>query len=209
MIQNDRLCGKLFLDTNFALSPLKMQTGRLIVLTGPSGVGKGTLLRSLLQRHPELYLSISATTRQPRPGEIHEKHYYFVTRAEFEQMVQAGELLEWAEYAGNYYGTPIAQVEQHIQLGQSVILEIEVVGARKIHETFKSALRIFILPPSVAELEQRLRSRGQDSEEAIFKRLSRAKAEIDAADEFDLQIVNDDLETALLSIESAIFTLGN
>src|SRR4028119_2442969 len=108
MIQNDRLCGKLFLDTNFALSPLKMQTGRLIVLTGPSGVGKGTLLRSLLQRHPELYLSISATTRQPRPGEIHEKHYYFVSRDEFEHMVKAGELLEWAEYAGNYYGTPRA-----------------------------------------------------------------------------------------------------
>ncbi|MGC1394732.1 MAG: guanylate kinase, partial [Coleofasciculaceae cyanobacterium] len=98
-----------------------MQTGRLIVLTGPSGVGKGTLLRSLLQRHPELYLSISATTRQPRPGEIPGKHYYFVTRDEFEKMLQAGELLEWAEYAGNYYGTPFAPVEQQIQFGRLVI----------------------------------------------------------------------------------------
>ena len=186
-----------------------MQTGRLIVLTGPSGVGKGTLLRSLLQRHPELYLSISATTRQPRPGEIDGQHYYFVTRDEFEKMLQAGELLEWAEYAGNYYGTPFAPVEQQIQLGRLVILEIEVVGARKIHNTFKSALRIFILPPNVEELEQRLRSRGQDSEEAIAKRLSCAQAELDAADEFDLQIVNDDLETALLNIEAAIFTPGN
>lgn len=186
-----------------------MQTGRLIVLTGPSGVGKGTLLRSLLQRHPELYLSISATTRQPRPGEIDGQHYYFVTRDEFEKMLQAGELLEWAEYAGNYYGTPFAPVEQQIQLGRLVILEIEVVGARKIHNTFKSALRIFILPPSVEELEKRLRSRGQDSEEAIAKRLSCAQAELDAADEFDLQIVNDDLETALLNIEAAIFTPGN
>lgn len=186
-----------------------MQTGRLIVLTGPSGVGKGTLLKSLLQRHPELYLSISATTRLPRPGEIDGQHYYFVTRDEFEKMLQAGELLEWAEYAGNYYGTPFAPVEQQIQQGRLVILEIELVGARKIHDTFKSALRIFILPPSVEELEQRLRSRGQDSEEAIAKRLSCAKAELDAADEFDLQVVNDDLETALLSIESAIFNVNN
>jgi guanylate kinase len=185
-----------------------MQTGKLIVLTGPSGVGKGTLLQSLLQRHPELYVSISATTRQPRTGEVNGKNYYFVTREEFEKLVQAGELLEWAEYAGNYYGTPSAPVEEQIQLGQLVILEIEVVGARKIHTTFPSALRIFILPPSLAELEQRLRGRGQDSEEAIAKRLSCAKAELDAADEFNLQIVNDDLETALLNIESAIFAPG-
>ena len=182
-----------------------MQAGRLIVLTGPSGVGKGTLLRALLERHPELYLAVSATTRQPRPDEIDGQHYYFVSRAKFEQMVTQGELLEWAEYAGNYYGTPRLQVEQKIQQGQSVILEIEVVGARKIHQSFPGALRIFILPPSLAELEQRIRGRGQDSEDAIARRLDRAKAEIDAADEFDLQILNDDLTTALLNIEAAIF----
>ena len=182
-----------------------MQVGKLIVLTGPSGVGKGTLLRSLLQRHPELYLSVSATTRQPRPGEIDGQHYYFVSRDKFEEMVSAGELLEWAEYAGNYYGTPLTAVERQIQLGQSVILEIEVVGARKIHHTFPTALRLFVLPPSLAELEQRIRGRGQDSEEAIARRLSRAKAEIEAADEFDVQIVNDDMEQALLLIEAAIF----
>ena len=186
-----------------------MQAGKLIVLTGPSGVGKGTLLRSLLKRHPELYLSVSVTTRQPRPSEVDGKHYYFVSRDKFEQMVTAGELLEWAEYAGNYYGTPRLAVEQKIQLGQSVILEIEVVGARKIHKTFPTALRIFILPPTLAELEQRIRRRGQDSEDAIARRLSCAKAEIDAADEFDLQIVNDNLEKALLSIEAAIFAATN
>jgi guanylate kinase len=182
-----------------------MQPGKLIVLTGPSGVGKGTLLRSLLVRHPELYFSVSATTREPRPGEIDGKHYYFVSRDKFEQMVAANELLEWAQYAGNYYGTPRLPVEQHIQLGQSVILEIELVGARKINKTFPSAMRIFILPPSLAELEQRIRSRGQDSEEAITRRLASAQVEVEAADEFDIQIVNDDLEKALVSIESAIF----
>ena len=182
-----------------------MQAGKLIVLTGPSGVGKGTLLRSLLARHPELYFSISATTRQPRPGEVEGVHYYFVSREKFEQMVPTGELLEWAEFAGNYYGTPRNAVERQIQQGRSVILEIEVVGARKIHDTFPTALRIFMLPPSLAELERRIRARGQDSEEAIARRLERAKAEIDAAGEFDVQIVNDDLEAALVRLEAAIF----
>ena len=182
-----------------------MQAGKLIVVTGPSGVGKGTLLRSLLARHPELYFSISATTRQPRPGEIDGQHYYFVSRDKFEQMKAEGDLLEWAEYAGNYYGTPRAQVERQIQQGRLVILEIEVVGARKINQTFPAALRIFILPPSLAELERRIRDRGQDSEDAIVRRLNRARSEIDAADEFDVQIVNDNVETALLHLEATIF----
>lgn len=181
-----------------------MPAGKLIVLTGPSGVGKGTLLRSLLQQHPQLYLSISATTRQPRPGEVDGKHYYFISRQQFEEMVVGGELLEWAEYAGNYYGTPRTPVVERIELGQSVILEIELIGARQIQETFPQALRIFILPPSVAELERRIRDRGQDSQDAIARRLERAKAEIAAADEFDLQIVNDNLADALVKIEAAI-----
>ena len=185
-----------------------MQPGRLIVLTGPSGVGKGTLLRSLLQRHRELYFSVSATTRNPRPGEINGKDYYFTSRSEFEEMVKNGELLEWAEFAGNCYGTPVKPVAEQISNGLSVILEIELEGARQIHQTFPTALRIFILPPSEDELERRIKSRGTDSEEAIARRLRRATEEINAANEFDLQIVNDDLETALKQIEAALFSGG-
>lgn len=179
--------------------------GRLIVLTGPSGVGKGTLLRSLLQRHPDLYYSVSATTRSPRPGEVNGKHYYFIARSKFEQLVAQGEFLEWAEFAGNYYGTPREAVLNQVQSGKLVVLEIELEGARQIRTSFPDALTIFILPPSFNELEKRIRGRGQDSEEAIARRLNLAQEEINAANEFNLQIVNDDFETALNTIEAALF----
>lgn len=190
---------------NFPPTANDRQAGRLIVLTGPSGVGKGTLLRSLLPRHPQLYLSISATTRSPRTGEIDGEHYYFVSRSDFEQMLVQNQLLEWAEFAGNYYGTPRLPIEQQIAQGNTILLEIELEGARQIHQSFPSALRIFILPPSFAELEKRLRDRCQDTDEAISRRLGRAQVEVDAADEFDLQIVNDDFDTALRQLETAIF----
>ncbi|BAU05593.1 MULTISPECIES: guanylate kinase [Fischerella] len=180
-------------------------SGKLIVLTGPSGVGKGTLMRSLLARHPELYYSVSATTRSPRPGEIDGKDYYFISRSKFEQLVAAGEFLEWAEFAGNYYGTPREPVINQICSGKLVLLEIELEGARQIRRSFPEALSIFILPPSFSELEKRIRTRGQDSEEAIARRLRRAQDEINAADEFDIQIVNDDFETTLKSIEATLF----
>lgn len=181
-------------------------TGRLIVLTGPSGVGKGTLVRSLLQRHPQLYLSISATTRSPRASEIDGEHYYFVSLSDFKKMIAEHQLLEWAEFAGNYYGTPRLPIEQQIAQGKSILLEIELEGARQIHQSFPSALRLFILPPSFAELEKRLRDRSSDSDEAILRRLQRAQVEVDAAGEFDLQIINDDFETALQQLETAIFS---
>lgn len=182
-----------------------MAYGKLIVLTGPSGVGKGTLVRSLLQRHPELFLSVSVTTRSPRLGEIDGISYSFIDRPRFERMVANGELLEWAEFAGNYYGTPRSSVEEKIHQGRWVILEIELEGARQIRKNFPEALRIFILPPSMPELEHRIRSRGQDSEAAIARRLDRALEEIAAADEFDIQIVNDDFDKAINRIEATLF----
>lgn len=178
--------------------------GKLVVLTGPSGVGKGTLVKALLARHPQLHLSISVTTRSPRSGEEDGKSYYFVSRPQFQSLIEQEALLEWAEYAGNWYGTPRTQVEQLITQGQTVLLEIEVVGARKIQQTFPTAFRIFILPPSVTELERRLRRRDQDSSEAIARRLAKAQEEIAVSNEFDCQIINDDFSTALAELEQVI-----
>lgn len=182
-----------------------MAKGKLIVLTGPSGVGKGTLLKSLLERHPTLYFSISMTTRQPRLGETDGKEYHFVSLDKFKEMIAGQGLLEWAEYAGNYYGTPRLSVAEKITQGQWVILEIEVSGARQIAHSFPEALRIFLLPPSLVALEQRIRDRALDQEAAIQKRLLQAEQEIAAAQEFDVQIINDDFHQTLEAIESLIF----
>ncbi|MFB2646945.1 guanylate kinase [Raphidiopsis sp. BLCC-F218] len=191
------------------ISSANTHPGKLIVLTGPSGVGKGTLMQKLLAQHPQLYYSVSATTRSPRPGEIDGKSYFFITPNSFQELVAQGEFLEWAEFAGNYYGTPRAAVLQQIQLGRSVILEIELAGARQIKASYPDALSIFILPPSFLELENRIRARGQDSDEAITRRLNRAKEEIKAASEFDIQIVNDDLPTTLNELETILKTISS
>jgi guanylate kinase len=178
--------------------------GKLIVLTGPSGAGKGTLLKALLEKHPELYVSISATTRSPRPGEVNGQHYFFLDRAQFARMVEAGEFLEWAEFAGNCYGTPRQPVVAQIAVGKTVILEIELEGARQVRESFPEAYRIFIMPPSFETLEQRLRGRGTESDEVVARRMRRAKDEIAAASEFDVRIVNDDLEQALSELVAIV-----
>ncbi|MFK8182211.1 MAG: guanylate kinase [Phormidesmis sp.] len=181
------------------------RAGQLIVLAGPSGVGKGTLLARLLDRYPDVQVSVSATTRSPREGEVNGQHYYFVKREQFHAMIENGELLEWAEFAGNCYGTPKQPIETAIAQGQQVILEIELMGARQVRKTFPHAKQIFVLPPSERVLEERIRSRGQDSEEAIVKRLTQSKVELAAADEFDVKIVNDDVELALAELALAVF----
>ena len=175
--------------------------GRLFLITGPSGVGKGTLVAALLKRHPQIWLSISATTRAPRAGEVDGQHYFFRSRPQFEADVAADGLLEWAEFAGNCYGTPRRPVEEQLAAGRPVLLEIELEGARQVRRSFPSGFQIFIQPPSFEELERRIRGRGTDSEEAITRRLDRARVEIAAADEFDAQLVNADLDQALLELE--------
>ena len=175
--------------------------GQLTVLTGPSGVGKGTLVARLRQRHPHLWLSISATTRAPRAGEVDGEHYLFLSRAQFEARIAAGGLLEWAEFAGNLYGTPRAEVEEHLGQGQPVLLEIELEGARQVRRSFPQGQQLFLAPPSFAELERRIRGRGTDSEEAITRRLERARLELEAAGEFDAVVVNADLDQALQELE--------
>jgi guanylate kinase len=182
-----------------------MTKGKLIVITGPSGVGKGTIVRSLLQRHPELCLSVSTTTRKPRPGEIEGVDYYFTSLEEFQQAIADSEFLEWAEYASNYYGTPKTRVQELLKQGKSVLLEIELFGARAIASIFPDAQRILILPPSLKELEARIRKRGKDPEAAIEKRLARAKEEIAAKEEFKIQIINNNLADAIQEVEQAIF----
>ena len=179
-------------------------TGRLIVLTGPSGVGKGTLLAALLARHLELYLSVSATTRSPREGEVEGVHYYFYTRDRFDRAIAAGALIEWAEFAGNYYGTPTEPVREQLDRGKSIILEIELAGARQVAKIFPDALRIFILPPDLTTLEARIRDRGTDSAEAILRRLEQATVEIAAQHEFDRRIVNDDFQIALDELDRLV-----
>lgn len=187
--------------TQPASPPPLTPSGQLTVLTGPSGVGKGTLVRALLAVHPELWLSVSATTRSPRPGEVEGEHYFFLSPERFARQVADGGFLEWASFAGNRYGTPRVAVEEKLAAGRPVLLEIEVEGARQVRRTFPAGRQIFVAPPSFAELERRIRGRGTDGEEAIQRRLGRARAELAAAAEFDAVLVNDDLTAAGLELE--------
>ena len=178
--------------------------GRLIVITGPSGVGKGSIVKRLLERNTDLWLSISATTRPPREGEENEVHYFFLDRAEFEKLVREDGFLEWAEFADNLYGTLKEQVQYQLRKGKNVLLEIELEGARQIRKSFSDAYQVFIAPPSFQELEKRIRGRGTEIEDAIKKRLDRAKEELQAQDEFDEVVINDDIDLALSRLEQLI-----
>ena len=170
--------------------------GLLVVLSGPSGCGKGTVVRRVLEKSPNTVVSVSMTTRLPRDGEVDGKHYFFCTRAEFEKKIAEGAFLEYAEYAGNYYGTPKAWVEEHRNAGQNVILEIEVQGGKQIIERCPDAVSVFLTSPSMEELERRLRGRGTESEEKIQRRLERAVWELTQVDAYRYLIVNDEVELA-------------
>lgn len=166
------------------------------MITGPSGVGKGTLIRELRRRVPELELSISATTREPRRGERDGVDYHFLSREDFDHRVAEGDFLEWATYSGNRYGTLRSEVEQRTDRGAPVVLEIEVQGARQVRETMPEAVRIFIEPPSPGELRKRLEGRGTDDPDVIDRRLEEARKELRAREEFGHRVTNDEVERA-------------
>lgn len=178
--------------------------GILIVVSGFAGTGKGTLMKKLLENYDNYALSVSATTRQPRPGEENGVSYFFVSREEFEDMIERDELLEHACYVGNYYGTPRAYVEEQLGKGKDVILEIEIQGALKIQEKFPDALLLFVVPPSASELEARLTGRGTETSDVIEKRLRRAVQEADGIEKYDYIVVNDSLEECTKELHGII-----
>lgn len=175
------------------------------MLSGPSGVGKSTVVRRLRELRPDVWLSVSATTRRPRPGETHGVEYFFVDHAEFAAMVERGELLEYAEFAGNFYGTPRAPVEEHLAAGTPVVLEIELQGARQVRRSEPDAQLVFLAPPSWEELVARLVGRGTEPAEVIARRLQTARVELAAESEFDATVVNASIEDAA---ESLIALMG-
>ncbi|MEA2483945.1 MAG: guanylate kinase [Thermoleophilaceae bacterium] len=176
----------------------------VLVITGPSGVGKGTLIRLLLARFPRMALSVSATTRKPRPGEVDGVDYHFLSPEEFQRRIDAGEFLEWAEYAGNRYGTLRSELERD---AHPLVLEIEVQGARQVRERVRAATSVFIAPPSDEALRTRLVGRGSDGAEQIERRLAVAREELAAEGEFDYVVVNDDLDAAVERLSELVATI--
>lgn len=178
--------------------------GTLFVIAGPSGVGKGTLVKSFLEKNPQVKFSVSATTRNPRPGEQNGVNYYFIDKETFKKSVENNEFLEWAEFAGNCYGTYIKTIEDVTNDGYNIILEIEVQGAAQVKTKVKDAVSIFIIPPSFEDLEKRLRGRNTESEESVLKRLAESKKECAQKDKFDYIIINDQIEKAVTELENII-----
>jgi guanylate kinase len=186
-----------------------MAKGLLIVVSGPSGAGKGTLCKELINRNNEIALSISCTTRQPRGKEVEGVNYYFISTEEFESRIEDNDFLEYAQVYGNYYGTPKWKVLELIDKGVDVILEIDIQGALKVKEEYQDGVFIFILPPSLQELKDRITSRGTDSKEAIIKRMDCAYEELSYVFKYDYAIVNDYIENAVENIESIIVAEKN
>lgn len=173
----------------------------LLVLAGPAGVGKGTVVKEILSKNTDFMLSVSATTRPPRPSESDGIDYHFVSESDFEDLIKTGQLLEWAQVHGqHFYGTPAAELEKAERLARHLVLEIDLQGARQIRSKVDNAVSVFLLPPSIQELEDRLRGRGTETEEQIQTRLETARIELAAASEFDFQVINEDLAKAASEI---------
>lgn len=177
---------------------------KVFVITGPSGVGKGTLISALRERVPGLEMSVSATTRRPRPGEVEGRDYYFLDPEEFDRRAREGVFLEHATYSGHRYGTLRSEVERKLAAGEGVVLEIEVQGARQVRAAMPEAVQVFIAPPDPSDLRRRLRGRGTDAEEAIEARLRTAEQELEARQEFPYVVVNDDKERAANELEKLV-----
>lgn len=183
-----------------------MRRGRLVVVSGPSGAGKSTLIRTSLEAVPELAYSVSATTRKSREGEVDGRDYVFLSREEFERWIDEGRFLEWAEYSGNLYGTPEQKVEEYLESGRSVILEIELQGARKVRAKRPDAVMVFVRAPSLEETRKRLRGRATEDDKALEARMTTALEEVEARSEFDYEVVNAEREQAR---EDIIRTMRN
>ena len=181
-----------------------MNEGLLVVISAPSGGGKGTIIKELFAKDDNLVLSVSATTRSPRPGEEHGKQYYFLQKEEFEELISQGKMLEYAQYVGNYYGTPREPVEQWMAQGKDVVLEIEVQGGAQIKKLMPGCVSIFILPPSMEVLEKRLRDRGTEEDATVRKRLEKAREEIPHAKDYDYVVFNDRLEDAVEDLRAIL-----
>lgn len=181
-----------------------MNKGLLVVVSGASGTGKGTVCSALLENMPDLSYSISATTRTPREGEADGVQYYFMSKEQFQEMIQEGGFLEWAEVYGNYYGTPIKKIQERLSEGWDVLLEIDVQGALHVMEKCPEGVFIFLLPPSLEELEKRIRGRGTETEESLAKRLGSAKKEISIGRQYKYAVVNDTVENAVTKIKEIL-----
>ena len=178
--------------------------GLLIVISGPSGAGKGTICKSFMERNKEVVLSVSATTRSPRKGEVDGVNYHFMTKEQFKEKMEADDFLEYAEVYDNFYGTPKSNVEELLESGKDVILEIDIQGALKVKENAEEGIFIFILPPSMEELKQRIIKRGSETEESLMKRFKSAYKEINFVSKYNYAVVNDEVETAVEKLESII-----